>query len=132
MKAIRGAITVKADTAEEIKKSVKLLLNEIVKVNNLSVESVICIMFSNTADIHSFYPAKAAREAGFFNCPLFSSQEPEIVGSLPLCIRVMLLAETDGYPKHVYLEGAANLRKDITKNLIIAIDGPAGSGKSTV
>ena len=132
MKAIRGAITVNADTAEEIKENVGILLKEIAKENNLSPENVIYIMFSNTADIHSFYPAKAAREAGFFNCALFSSLEPEIIGSLPLCIRVMILAEIEGTPKHVYLKGAANLRKDITKKLNIAIDGPAGSGKSTV
>lgn len=132
MKAIRGAITVKADTAEEIRENVKLLLAEIKKANNLSAEKVICIMFSNTADIHSFYPAKAAREVGFFNCALYSSAEPEIDNSLPLCIRVMILAETEDNPKHIYLKGAVTLRKDITKKLNIAIDGPAGSGKSTV
>ena len=132
MKAIRGAITINADTAEEIKENVKLLLDEIVKENSLRVESIISIMFSNTADIHSYYPAKAAREAGFFNCALFSSLEPEIEGALPLCIRVMVLAEIEDNPKHIYLKGASNLRKDITKKLNIAIDGPAGSGKSTV
>ena len=132
MKAIRGAITVNSDCADEIRGNVKLLLNEIVKANSLSIENVICIMFSNTADIHSFYPAKAAREVGFFNCALFSSLEPDISGALPLCIRVMLLAEIENSPKHIYLKGAANLRKDITKKLNIAIDGPAGSGKSSV
>ena len=132
MKAIRGAITIGADSADEIKENVKLLLNEMVKENSLSAEKVICIMFSNTADIYSYYPAKAARECGFFNCALFSSLEPDIQGSLPLCIRVMILAEIDSNPKHVYLKGAANLRKDITKKFNIAIDGPAGSGKSTV
>lgn len=132
MKAIRGAITVKADTAEEIKNNVKLLLTKMVKKNGLSMENIIYIMFSNTADIRSYYPAKAAREAGFFSCPLFSSLEPDIDGSLPLCIRVMILAETDNCVEHIYLNGAANLRKDITKKLNIAIDGPAGSGKSTV
>ena len=132
MKAIRGAITISADTADEIKENVKLLLNEIVKANSLLLEDVICVMFSNTADIHSYYPAKAAREAGFFNCALFSSIEPEIDGSLPLCIRVMVLAEIECNPKHIYLKGATILRKDITKKLNIAIDGPAGSGKSTV
>lgn len=132
MKAIRGAITVNSDTADEIKENVKLLLNEIAKENSLSAENIICIMFSSTADIQSYYPAKAAREAGFFNCSLFSSLEPDIEGALPLCIRVMILAEIEGNPKHIYLKGAANLRKDITKKLNIAIDGPAGSGKSTV
>lgn len=132
MKAIRGAITVKADTADEIRENVKLLLNEIVKKNGLTAENVICIMFSNTVDIRSFYPAKAAREVGFFNCALFSALEPEIDCALPLCIRVMVLAEIQGNPKHIYLKGAADLRKDITDKLNIAIDGPAGSGKSTV
>ena len=132
MKAIRGAITVNADTADEIKENVKLLLSEILKENALTSENVVCILFSSTADIHSYYPAKAAREAGFFNCALFSALEPEIDGSLPHCIRVMILAEIEGNPKHIYLKGAANLRKDITKKLNIAIDGPAGSGKSTV
>lgn len=132
MKAIRGAITVNADTADEIKENVKLLLNEITKENSLSLENVICVMFSSTTDIRSYYPAKAAREVGFFNCALYSSLEPEIEDSLPLCIRVMVLAEIEDNPKHIYLKGAANLRKDITKKLNIAIDGPAGSGKSTV
>lgn len=132
MKAIRGAITVNADTADEIKENVKLLLDEIIKANSLPIENIISIMFSNTTDIRSYYPAKAAREAGFFNCALFSSLEPEIEGALPLCIRVMVLAEIEDNPKHIYLKGASNLRKDITKKLNIAIDGPAGSGKSTV
>ncbi len=132
MKAIRGAITVNADTAEEIKKNVKLLLTKLTEENGLAAENIVCIMFSNTSDIHSYYPAKAAREVGFFNCALFSSIEPDIDDSLPLCIRVMVLAETEMTPKHVYLNGAAKLRKDITQKLNIAIDGPAGSGKSTV
>ena len=132
MKAIRGATTVEKDTAEEIKKSVKELLLEIKKRNALECENIICVMFSNTADLRSFYPAKAAREAGFFSCALYSSLEPEIEGSLKKCIRVMVLAEIEGSPEHVYLKDAANLRKDITEKLNIAVDGPAGSGKSTV
>ncbi|MDE6597404.1 MAG: (d)CMP kinase [Clostridia bacterium] len=132
MKAIRGATTVENDTTEEIKESVKELLTEIKRRNTLKSENIICIMFSNTADIRSYYPAKAAREAGFFNCALYSSLEPDIEGSLKKCIRVMVLAETEGKIEHVYLKGAANLRKDITKKLNIAVDGPAGSGKSTV
>ncbi|MDE6868834.1 MAG: (d)CMP kinase [Clostridia bacterium] len=132
MKAIRGATTVEKDRAENIKESVKDLLLTIKNENGLTEEDVICIMFSNTSDIRSFYPAKAAREVGFFNCALYSSLEPDICGSLKKCIRVMVLAETDNPPKHVYLNGAVNLRKDLSKILNIAIDGPAGSGKSTI
>lgn len=132
MKAIRGATTVAKDTPTEMKDSVKELLDEIVKANALAEENIICIMFSNTSDLRSFYPAKAAREAGFFKCALFSSLEPDIDGALEKCIRVMVLAETTAEPKHIYLNGAANLRRDISKKINIAIDGPAGSGKSTV
>ena len=132
MKAIRGATTVEKDTAENIKESVKTLLTTIKEENGLTEEDIVCIMFSNTSDLSSFYPAKAAREAGFFNCALYSSLEPDICGSLKKCIRVMVLAEIESAPKHIYLNGAVNLRRDLTKKLNIAIDGPAGSGKSTI
>lgn len=129
MKAIRGAVTVAADTPEEIRGAVDSLLSEIRKRNKINVEDIVCIMLSSTGDITSLYPAKAARECGFV-CPLFSSLEPPIKGSLPLCIRAMVLAETD-IAVPVYLRGAAVLRRDLTERLVIALDGPAGSGKST-
>lgn len=131
MIAIRGATTISADTPEDIRGAVKELLIEIKSANGLEIENIVCIMLSSTADITSFYPAKAAREAGFGGCPLFSSLEPPIEGALKLCIRVMILAESDKKPVPVYLRGATNLRRDITKKLVIALDGPAGSGKST-
>ncbi len=129
MKAIRGAVTVAADTPEEIRGAVDSLLSEIRKRNKINVEDIVCIMLSSTGDITSLYPAKAARECGFV-CPLFSSLEPPIKDSLPLCIRAMVLAETD-IAVPVYLRGAVILRRDLTERLVIALDGPAGSGKST-
>lgn len=132
MKAIRGATTVAKDCPEDIKESVKELLDAIFTENELRLDEVVCIMLSNTADITSFYPAKAAREAGYARFPLYSSLEPEIDGSLARCIRVMILAERNKAVKHIYLREAKMLRKDLSKTLNIAIDGPAGSGKSTV
>lgn len=132
MKAIRGATTVQIDNAENIKNATAELLNNIVSVNNLSKGQIICIMFSSTADLKSYYPAKAARESGFSAIPLYSSLEPEIDGGLDKCIRVMALVDIDRDVKHVYLNDAQNLRKDLTKVINIALDGPAGSGKSTV
>lgn len=131
MRAIRGATTVSRDRKEEIKDAVAELLRKIAAENGLSEGQIICILFSNTSDIVSYYPAKAAREAGFSACALYSSLEPEIEGALPLCIRVLLFAEGDGGAKHVYLRGASNLRKDL-KKFAVALDGPSGSGKSTV
>lgn len=131
MKAIRGATTVSADTPEEIRQAVKELLLKIKEQNKLNEEDILFILFSNTADIHSLYPAKAAREAGFAGPALFSAAEPDIEGSLRHCIRVLLLVENCFEVKHVYLHGAANLRKDL-KKFAIALDGPSGSGKSTI
>lgn len=132
MKAIRGATTLKTDCAEEIRAKVNELLLQIVSENKLNMGDIVCIMLSSTSDLHSLYPAKAAREAGFSGCALYSSLEPDMDGALPLCIRVMMLADTDKPVKHVYLHGAKVLRKDIASVINIAIDGPAGSGKSTV
>ncbi len=132
MVIIRGATTIASDCKEEVQKSVGELLEQIVIRNGLKPNEMVSIVFSNTSDIHSYYPAKAAREAGFESCSLFSVQEPDIDGGLPLCIRVMLFVEKNLVPKHVYLRGAKVLRKDLSGKINIAIDGPAGSGKSTV
>lgn len=131
MRAIRGATTVREDSPQEIREAVAELLKEIAARNASVQESCISILLSNTEDIRSLYPAKAAREAGFSGCALFSAQEPSIDGALPLCIRVLVLAEGDAPVRHVYLRGAANLRKDLSR-YSIALDGPSGSGKSTV
>lgn len=132
MVVIRGATTIGQDTKEEIQKAVKELLEQIANVNNLKKDEIVSIVFSSTSDIHSYYPAKAAREAGFDGCSLFSAQEPDIDGGLSHCIRVMIFLEQDKKPRHVYLRGAKVLRKDIATVYNVAIDGPAGSGKSTV
>ncbi len=132
MKAIRGATTIEKDKPEYIRAETKKLLNEIVDKNDIAIDDIVCIMFSLTADIKCMYPAKAAREAGFTSCALFSMQEPEISGSLPLCIRVMILVNKDIRPKFVYLNKAKILRSDLAGIFNIALDGPAGSGKSTL
>jgi len=132
MIVIRGATTIEKDEPQEIREAVKELLEEIVQTNGIVRDEVMSIVFSSTSDIHSYYPAKAAREAGFESSSLFSAQEPEIEGGLGLCIRVMLFVEKNLTPKHVYLRGAKGLRKDLSSKINIAIDGPAGSGKSTI
>lgn len=132
MTVIRGATTISQDNPDEIRATVAELLNQIESRNSLKRDEILSMVFSSTSDIHSFYPAKAAREAGFVSCSLFSAQEPEIDGGLALCIRVMIFVEKNITPRHVYLRGARVLRKDLVQKYNIAIDGPAGSGKSTV
>lgn len=133
MTVIRGATTISEDVKEEIKDSVKDLLDEVFSENGLRKEQIKAFIFSLTTDIHSYHPAKAARECGYDFAPLFAAVEPEIQGGLKLCIRLMLLTDADlSAPKHIYQKGAKALRKDLSETLNIALDGPAGSGKSTV
>lgn len=134
MTVIRGATTIEKDCKEEIGIAVKELLDEVFSANSLQKEDVSAFVFSLTSDVHSYHPAKAARECGYDFAPLFATIEPEIDGGLKLCIRLMLLTEltSKNAVKHIYQRGAKVLRKDISEKLNIALDGPAGSGKSTV
>ena len=53
MKAIRGATTVEQDTPQEIRSAIAELLTQICTQNQLNEEEMLCILFSNTADIRS-------------------------------------------------------------------------------
>ncbi len=134
MKVIRGATTVEMDEKQHIIDAVKALLDEIFSSNSLKKQDVNAFLFSMTTDIHSYHPAKAARECGYDFAPLFAAVEPDIDGGLKKCIRLMLFTElsNDTSVKHIYQKGAKVLRKDISEIYNIAFDGPAGSGKSTV
>ncbi len=132
MTIIRGATTIEKDCKEGISVAVKEMLDEIFLVNDLKKEEVKGFLFSLTTDIHSYHPAKAARECGYDFAPLFAAVEPEIDGGLKRCIRLMLFTEAERTVKHVYQRGAKALRKDISEVFNIALDGPAGSGKSTI
>ena len=134
MIVIRGATTIEKDDKSSILESVKALLDEIFQVNALQKNEIKAFVFSLTNDIHSYHPAKAARESGYDFAPLFAALEPDIEGGLRFCIRVMIMAELQTHReiKHIYQKGAKALRKDISGILNIALDGPAGSGKSTI
>ena len=134
MTIIRGATTVEKDEKEQITLAVKEMLDEIFAVNALKKDEVKGCLFSLTTDIHSYHPAKSARECGYDFAPLFCAIEPDIVGGLKLCIRVMIFTDLvdERKAKHVYQKGAKVLRKDISEIFNVALDGPAGSGKSTV
>ncbi|MCD8201307.1 MAG: (d)CMP kinase [Clostridia bacterium] len=132
MKAIRGATTVAKDDADLVRKEVGRLMSEIAEKNGITEKDIVCVMMSQTGDIKSMYAAKAARECGFPKCTYFSSQEPDVEGSLKLCIRALVLAENVEDVRHVYLGDARILRLDLAEKFNIALDGPAGSGKSSL
>lgn len=129
MQAIRGAITAAADRPEEIRKAVEKLMEQIISANQIRTKNIVSVIFSSTADIKSIYPARAFREMGYDSIPIFSCQEPEISGSLDLCIRVLVhleqknqedIQETQGKVRHIYLEGARKLRPDLVEE---SLDG---------
>ena len=118
IRAIRGAVTVDADTREEIAERTTTLLATLYERNDLVHDDVISILFTATQDLASAPPAAAARAFGLVDVPLLCAQEMNVIGSLPLCIRLMLHVETDR-PKdqlrHVFLRGATALRPELAE-----------------
>ncbi len=134
VRAIRGAITVDANTAEEISLRTRQLLKRMEEDNSLHKEDLISIILSVTSDINASFPASAAREAGYGDIPLMCTNEIDVPGSLRKCIRIMLHFNTDKSNtevRHVYMRGARTLRPEYAR-IAITIDGPGGVGKSTV
>jgi chorismate mutase len=91
---------------------------DVMAANGLEVDDFISVIFTATSDLVSEFPAYAARRLGFGDVPLICARELEIAGSMPRVVRMMAHVETDlarGEVTHVYLHGAANLRRDLTK-----------------
>ena len=116
VRALRGATTVEADTAEQVRERTITLLQEMVERNAVDHDDVISVLFTATDDIHSIFPATAARDIGFGDVPLICARELDITGGTALCIRVLMHLYTDT-PRnelhHIYLEGAKGLRDDL-------------------
>ena len=115
LRAIRGAIQVGANTPEEIASGVKELLPAILQANSITAEEVISVILTCTPDLNAAFPAAYAREIGFGAVPLLCAVEMDVPGGMPLVIRVMLHAELKEGANHVYLRGAAALRRDLAQ-----------------
>jgi chorismate mutase len=118
VRAIRGAVQLERDEREHLLASVDELIREILGQNSLSTVDLISMLFTATPDLHSEFPALAARQLGIGDVPLLCAQELDIDGSMPRVIRVLVHAETDLAKtdvRHVYLRGAAALRRDLAQ-----------------
>jgi chorismate mutase len=118
VRAIRGAITVEKNTAEDIIETTKSLLEEIIKKNSVPKDDIISIIFSVTNDLDGAFPAVAARALGWTDVALMCTNEIHVPGSLEMCVRVLMHINTrksNKEIKHVYLKGAKVLRPDIEK-----------------
>lgn len=112
-RGVRGATTVKSNSGPEILEATKELLVKLVEANRINVDDVACVIFTTTSDLNAEFPALAARQLGWKDIALLCSHEMQVSGSIPYCIRVLLLYNTDKKASdlvHVYLKEAVNLR----------------------
>jgi chorismate mutase len=116
LRALRGATTVDEDTPQQITERVVTLLQEMIARNGVDHEDMVSLIFTATPDIHSMFPATAARTIGLGDVPLLGASEISVEGGVQRCIRIMMHLTTErtrAELRHVYLEGAAHLRDDL-------------------
>lgn len=116
LRGVRGATNVTANKPEEIFERVAELLTAMTSENAIDIEDIGAVIFSSTPDLNAAFPAAGARKLGWTQVPLFGTQEIECPEALPLCIRALILWNTDVRQqdiKHIYLHDAVILRQDI-------------------
>lgn len=116
LRALRGATTFDLDEERHVHDRVIELLGAMCERNDVHHDDVVSILFTATDDLHSTFPATAARAVGFGDVPLICAQELDILGATPRCIRVLMHLTTDRARadlRHVYLHGAVGLRDDL-------------------
>jgi chorismate mutase len=118
VRAIRGATCLQHDDAVEMAEAVTELLSELMSRNSISSDDLISVLFTSTPDLHSAFPAAAARGVGLSDVPLICAQEIDVTGAMEKVVRVMVQVQTNiprSDIKHVYLRGAEALRQDIAQ-----------------
>ncbi len=118
LRALRGAITVPEDSRQAILEAARCLLEALIEANGVEPRQVVAAIFTATPDLTAAYPAEAARALGWTQAGLLCVQEMPVSGSLPRCLRVLVLLEADrsqAAMRHQYLGEARGLRQDLTE-----------------
>ncbi|WP_413810322.1 chorismate mutase [Streptomyces sp. OE57] len=118
VRAVRGAVQLDRDEPEHMHERVSALLTAILERNTLDPDDLISVWFTATPDLHSDFPAVAARKLGITDVPLICAQELDIQGAMPRVVRILAHVETPlskSDVSHVYLGAAGSLRKDIAQ-----------------
>ncbi|MDQ6688325.1 MAG: chorismate mutase [Actinomycetota bacterium] len=116
VRALRGATQVRANSRDDILAGTSELISAVLGRNDLSPDALISVIFTATPDLNAEFPAYAARALGFTDVPLLCATEMNVPGALPRVLRLLALAEMDrsrAEVHHVYLHGAAALRRDL-------------------
>jgi chorismate mutase len=97
----------------------KELLQRIVDANGVEVDDIAWIFFTTTPDLNAAFPAAAARELGWSQVALLCSHEMDVPGSLPRCLRILMLINTEKSSEeiiHIYQKGAEILKAEINES----------------
>lgn len=113
--ALRGAITVEQNDAEEILAATEELMRKLMAHNAVEADALVSCLFTLTEDLNAEFPALAARRMGLSSVPLMCAREVPVPGSLPRVIRVLVhyYAPEGHNSRHVYLRDARALRDDL-------------------
>ena len=119
MRGIRGAITVEENTAEAVMSATQEVVKAMLEANDIRTEDIGAAIFTATEDITAVFPAKGARALpGFDLVPLFDARQMDVENAMKMCIRVLLLVDTETRQRdirHIFLGNAAKLRPDIAE-----------------
>lgn len=114
-RGFRGATTASANAKEAIVEATEEMLKALVEANDLEPEFIAAAWFTTTPDLNAEFPAAVARRRlGWTHVALMDAHEMDVPDGLPMCIRVLVLVNTEKGPeeiKNVYLRGAVNLRQ---------------------
>lgn len=115
LRGLRGATRVTHDDSDSIRTATRELLGELLRRNDVTSDCVISAFFTVTPDLMSEFPARAARDLGWNDVAMLCSTEIPVPGSIDRVVRVLLHVElpTTRSIKHVYLNGAEELRPDL-------------------
>jgi chorismate mutase len=115
MHAIRGAISVDANTAEAIHAAVGELVGAISALNDLEAADIVSAIFTLTPDLDAAFPAAAARANGWAQVPMICAQEIPVAGAPRRICRVLIHVRGRSAVKHAYLKEARVLRPDLER-----------------
>ena len=114
-RGFRGATTASANTRDAIADATEELLRAMVEANDLDPQYIAAAWFTTTMDLTAAFPATAARRRlGWTGVALMDGHEIDVPGGQPMCIRVMLLVNTEKGQdeiQNVYLRDAVSLRQ---------------------
>jgi chorismate mutase len=112
-RGIRGATTALENTSTAIYAATRELLTRLIEANGIEEGNVAAVYFTTSPDLNAGFPAAAARQLGWTNTALMCASEIAVPDSLPRCVRVLILFNTEKQQQdmvNIYLNGTDVLR----------------------